>query len=90
MNESIILFSYATPEGVDTLVSRKWFWFIMGTVTSVFSACLSGGRCPAAEPDVLTLSRWVLTAENFLEGKNYTKLQRHQGRALANLREQPS
>lgn len=74
MNESIILFSYATPEGVDTLVSRKWFWFIMGTATSVFSACISGGRCPAAEPDVLTLSRWVLTAENFLEGKKLHKI----------------
>lgn len=75
--ESIILFPYTTTEGVATLVSRKWLWFIMDTVTSAFSACLSGGRCPAAEPDVLTLSRWVLTAENFLEGKSYTKLLRH-------------
>lgn len=72
-------------EGVGTLVSRMWFWFLMGTVTSVLSACLSAGRCPAAESDVLTPSRWVLTAENFLEGKNYTKWQR-QGRALANNR----
>lgn len=49
----------------------KWFWLIIGTVTSEFSGCPSEPRRPAAEAEVLTPSLYVFTADNFLEGNKH-------------------